>query len=107
MPRISATHCRPAARSARRSTAIVVATLSLVLLGHGCHGDDNDNNGPPLVERTKLDANCSAKFATTLPVFGPAGSIPRVDAAAHANITVTMVETDPQGLPQGSFANIC
>lgn len=104
MPRIAATHCKPAKRPLRRSIAMSVATLSVILLGHGCHGDDNSNNAPTLVARTKLDGSCFAKFATSLPVFGPAGAIPRVDAAAHPNITVTMVETDQQVLPQGAFA---
>jgi FtsP/CotA-like multicopper oxidase with cupredoxin domain len=36
-----------------------------------------------------------------LPVFGPAGSIPRVDAAEHYKLTVTMKEIDQAVLPQG------
>ena len=38
-------------------------------------------------------------FTVPLPVFGPAGNIPRVDVLQHPNITVTMKEIDQQVLP--------
>ena len=40
-------------------------------------------------------------FAVSLPVFGPAGSVPRVDAAAHPRLTVTMKEMTQAVLPLG------
>ncbi|MEJ0002867.1 MAG: multicopper oxidase domain-containing protein [Pararobbsia sp.] len=52
----------------------------------------------------KLNGNCFPKFAVSLPVFGPAGPIPRVDAAAHPSLTVTMTEINQQVLPTGAFA---
>ena len=70
--------------------------------------DPNPSPGPtpsPLFPQTKLDGNCLPKFVTSLPVFGPAGSVPRVDAAAHPNLTVTMKEIDQPVLPQGFEAS--
>src|SRR5271156_6736104 len=55
----------------------------------------------PLVPQTHLNGNCIPRFAVPLPVFGPAGSIPRVDALAHRDLTVTMKEVDQAVLPQG------
>ncbi|MGO9450141.1 MAG: multicopper oxidase domain-containing protein [Candidatus Binataceae bacterium] len=54
-----------------------------------------------LVRQTQLEGKCIPEFATPLPVFGPAGSIPRVLAAAHPNLTITMEEIDQSVLPQG------
>jgi spore coat protein A, manganese oxidase len=54
-----------------------------------------------LVPQTPLHGSCIPKFATPMPVFGPAGSTPRVLAAAHPNLTVTMKEIDQAVLPQG------
>jgi spore coat protein A len=94
-------------RAPRRSAiAVRVACLSLVLLEHGCDSDNNRGLVPgfTLLPQTKLDGKCVPKFAISLPVFGPAGSIPRVDAAAHTNLTVTMMETNQQVLPPGNLA---
>ncbi len=52
-----------------------------------------------LVPQTALPGGCIPQFAVNLPVFGPAGPIPRVDALAHKNITVTMEETAQSVLP--------
>ncbi|MER7468150.1 multicopper oxidase domain-containing protein [Streptomyces sp. NPDC097981] len=54
-----------------------------------------------LVPQTPLSGECIPQFVTLLPVFGPAGSTPRVDAATHRDLTVTMTETDQAVLPQG------
>ena len=39
-------------------------------------------------------------------MFGPAGSVPRVDAASHPSLTVTMKETNQAVLPQG-YSSSC
>jgi len=54
-----------------------------------------------LVPQTHLNGICIPQFAVPLPVFGPAGSIPRVDALTHRKLTVTMTEIDQAVLPQG------
>ena|SRR5271166_4404567 len=54
-----------------------------------------------LVPQTHLNGVCIPHFAVPLPVFGPAGSIPRVDALTHRKLTVTMTEIDQAVLPQG------
>jgi spore coat protein A len=95
-------HRKPAPRSRPATIAMTVAALLSILVAHGCHSDAEIF--PTVVTQTKLDGNCFTKFAISLPVFGPAGSIPRVDAAAHPNLTVTMSETNQQVLPPGSYA---
>lgn len=58
-----------------------------------------------LVDQKPLDGeNCVPKYAVPLPVFGPAGSIPRVDASSHQNLTVTMKEINQAVLPLVKFA---
>jgi spore coat protein A len=52
-----------------------------------------------LVPQTALPGGCVPQFAVPLPVFGPAGPIPRVDATAHKNLTVTLEETAQSVLP--------
>lgn len=101
MSKDAAEHRKPATRSRPGMIALTVAALSSSLFAHGCNsGADNSSL---VVAQTKLDGNCFAKFAISLPVFGPAGAIPRVDAAAHPNLTVTMTETNQQVLPPGSY----
>ncbi len=46
---------------------------------------------------------CVPQWAVPMPVFGPAGPIPRVNAAANPFLTVTMKEIDQVVLPQGTF----
>jgi spore coat protein A, manganese oxidase len=97
-------------RTPRRSaTALSAVSLLLILLGTGCGGVFNTGTLTPptiipLFPQTKLDGTCFPKFAVSLPVFGPAGSIPRVDAASHPNLTVTMMEINQQVLTPGSYA---
>jgi spore coat protein A len=55
-----------------------------------------------LVKQTALPGECIPKFAVPLPVFGPAGTTPRVNALTHSNITVKMKEVDQAVLPQGA-----
>ncbi len=86
-------------RGAIASSALCLLLL-LVLLQHGCGGGATHGSG--LLPQTKLDGRCVPRFAMSLPVFGPAGSIPRVDAAAHSSLTVTMMETDQQVLPSSN-----
>ncbi len=95
----------PAIRSRRSAIALSVVSLLLILLGSGCGTSTSTPlpPSPPAFPQTKLDGDCFPKFAVSLPVFGPAGSIPRVDLAAHPNLTVTMKEIDQPVLPQGSF----
>ncbi len=94
----------PAMGSRRSTIALSMVSLLLILLGSGCGTSTSTlPPPPPAFPQTKLDVSCFPKFAVSLPVFGPAGSIPRVDAAAHPNLTVTMKEIDQAVLPQGSF----
>lgn len=102
MSRDATEHREHVTRPQQGAIAATVAALTMLLLVHGCHSDSSP--GPTVVAQTKLDGNCFTKFAVGMPVFGPAGSIPRVDAAAHPNLTVTMSETNQQVLPQGSYA---
>lgn len=55
-----------------------------------------------LVSQTALPGDCVPRFAVPLPVFGPAGVIPRVHAVTHRTLRVTMTETSQQVLPAGS-----
>lgn len=100
----TAAHRTLEAWSRWRSLALTVALASLMIfLGRGCHSNSSDTSQNfPLFPQTKLNTDCFRKFAVPLPVFGPAGSIPRVDAAAHPNLTVTMTEINQVVLPQGS-----
>ncbi|HMK55227.1 MAG TPA: multicopper oxidase domain-containing protein [Dissulfurispiraceae bacterium] len=54
-----------------------------------------------LVPQTALPGQCVPQFAVSLPVFGPAGPIPRVNALANPLLKVTMKEIDQVVLPQG------
>lgn len=56
-----------------------------------------------LVPQTALPGQCIPQFELPMPVFGPAGPIPRVDAGKHPALTVTMKEIDQAVLPQHSF----
>jgi spore coat protein A, manganese oxidase len=57
-----------------------------------------------LVPQTPIDGSCIPQFSVPMPVFGPAGSIPRVNAINHPNLTVTMKETEQQVLPPAAAA---
>lgn len=59
-------------------------------------------NASTLIPQTALPGDCIPKFQVPLPVFGPAGPIPRVDALKHPALTVTMKEIDQAVLPQGA-----
>ena len=52
-----------------------------------------------LVPQTALPGGCIPQFAVPMPVFGPAGATPRVNATGHRNITVTMNEIEQAVLP--------
>lgn len=55
-----------------------------------------------LVPQTALPGDCIPQFAVPMPVFGPAGNIPRVDALRNPLLTVKMKEVDQAVLPQGA-----
>jgi len=75
--------------------------LHIVALAVLCIWRSGTTQASSLVPQTALDGNCIPKFAVPLPVFGPAGSIPRVDAGTHRKLIVTMKEVDQAVLPQG------
>jgi spore coat protein A, manganese oxidase len=54
-----------------------------------------------LVSQKALPGACIPQFATQMPVFGPGGDSPRVDAFAHPQLDVKMKEVDQAVLPQG------
>jgi FtsP/CotA-like multicopper oxidase with cupredoxin domain len=56
-----------------------------------------------LVQQTALPGACIPQFAVSLPVFGPAGPISRVNAEHHPALTVSMKEINQGVLPQGMF----
>ena len=100
--------------AAHRSAIVLsVVLLLLVFLGNGCGSSTNAPPTPPippapptpLFPQTQLEGKCLPKFEVSLPIFGPAGSVPRVDAAAHPNLTVTMTEIDQPVLPQVSMSH--
>ena len=75
---------------------MVVATLA----GLACYAPGA--SASYLVPQTALPGDCILQFAVPLPVFGPAGPIPRVNAAANPNLQVTLREIDQAVLPQGA-----
>lgn len=56
-----------------------------------------------LVTQTALPGQCVPKWRVPLPVFGPAGTIPRVNTSANPLLTVTMKEINQVVLPQTTF----
>ncbi len=100
LPRESATTASAvstrSSASRGRATAVSFVAWLLILLWSG-----HSANASSLVPQTPLDGNCVPKFAVRLPVFGPAGSVPRVDAFSHPYLTVTMKEVDQAVLPIG------
>jgi spore coat protein A, manganese oxidase len=82
-----------------------MVSLLLILLGSGCGSSPSTlpKPSPPLFPQVQLAGKCLPKFAVSLPVFGPAGSIPRVDAVSHPNLTVTMKKINQPVLLQGSY----
>ncbi|MGW0885985.1 multicopper oxidase family protein [Streptomyces sp. NPDC002671] len=83
-------------RTAGVGLLVVLSTIAVIAPALGAAHADRS-----LVPQTPLPGECIPPFATPLPVFGPAGSTPRVDAADHRRLTVTMRETDQAVLPQG------
>ena len=97
----------------RSAIVLSVVLLLLAFLGNGCGSTNAPPTPPvppapptPLFPQTQLLGKCLPKFEVSLPVFGPAGSVSRVDATAHPNLTVTMTEIDQPVLPQGFYV-IC
>ncbi len=56
-----------------------------------------------LVPQTALPGQCIPKWQVPMPVFGPAGTIPRVRATQYPYLTVTMKEINQVVLPQTTF----
>ncbi len=52
-----------------------------------------------LVTQTWLPGDCIPQFVLSLPVFGPAGPIPRVDAVTHSLLTINFKEIEQSVLP--------
>jgi spore coat protein A, manganese oxidase len=75
----------------RRGVGLLV--ILLVSAGTVCASD--------LVRQRALPGDCIPQFAVELPVFGPAGSLPRVDAVKHPALAVTMKEVEQVVLPLG------
>ncbi len=57
------------------------------------------------VPQTALPGSCIPQFTQSLPVFGPAGPIPRVNATQYPQYSVVMKEIDQAVLPQGFSGN--
>jgi hypothetical protein len=88
----------PFAQPLNHHIVVVLQVLSSALLVLWTIGNASASS---LVEQTNLPGNCIPQFKVALPVFGPAGSIPRVDTVSHKKITVTMKEIDQAVLPVG------
>ena len=92
----------------RSISAFVFLGLALVSAGR--------SHASTLATQTALPGDCVPQFKVEMPVFGPAGSLPRVDAARHSQLTVTMKEIGQVVLPdprkvkypaRDSFGNAC
>src|ERR1700743_3496492 len=76
-------------------TVGVVSLLAIFLASPLSFSADSDPTPPPLVKQDPLDGeHCVPMYAVSLPVFGHAGEMPRVDAASHRELTVTMKENN-------------
>ncbi len=76
-----------------RPLSLLAAGLALGLV---CAGSSKAST---LVPQTALPGGCIPQFAVPMPVFGPAGPIPRVNALMHPKITVNMQEIEQAVLP--------
>ncbi len=81
-----------------------LSQLSGILLGTILAGTVGTAGASTLVSQVAVPGICIPQFAVPMPVFGPAGPIPRVDTAVHKAITVKMKEIDQTVLPPGPFA---
>jgi spore coat protein A len=52
-----------------------------------------------LVPQTAMPGDCIPQFSVEMPVFGPGGALPRVDALLHPVLTVKMKEVGQKVLP--------
>jgi spore coat protein A, manganese oxidase len=89
-------------RAPRRSAIISSVVFLSLFVWENARG----SCATSLVDQTPLEPSCVPMFAVPLPVFGPAGSVPRVDVASHPNLTVTMKEINQAVLPQRG-PNLC
>ena len=71
--------------------------ISLALLLAGTVGNASASTTVP---QTALPGTCIPQFPVPLPVFGPAGPIPRVNTLGHRDITV-MTAVDTQRTKKG------
>ena len=72
-----------------------------LMLGVLLSGIAGSAEASTLVPQSALPGACIPQFAVQMPVFGPAGDVPRVDALKHPFLTVKMKEVDIQVLPKG------
>jgi spore coat protein A len=80
-----------------------LAHLSSIFLGVLFAGAVGTAGASTLVPQTAVPGSCIPQFQVSMPVFGPAGPIPRVDAQEHMLLTVKMKEIEQTVLPQGTF----
>ena len=86
----------------KRTKLLTAIGCALALLIAGNVGSAGASS---LVPQTALPGACIPQFQVPLPVFGPAGPIPRVDAFQHPQLTVKMKEVDQQVLPSTSTSD--
>ncbi len=70
-----------------------------VVLGVLLAGAIGSAGASTLVRQTALPGACVPQFAVPMAVFGPAGTVPRVNALQHPSLTVEMKEVKQEVLP--------
>ncbi len=81
-------------RSVHPVTLFLAGFFAVFMLAAGVAGASSQ------VPQTPLPGGCIPQFQVQLPVFGPAGSIPRVNTKQYPNLKVTMKEINQTVLPQ-------
>jgi spore coat protein A len=76
-----------------------LAKIGLTFLGVVLLGAAGSARASTLVTQTALPGDCVPQFKVEMPVFGPAGDLPRVDALKHPMLTVKMKEVGQTVLP--------
>lgn len=76
-----------------------LANVGFIFLGVILLGAFGSARASTLVTQTALPGDCIPQFKVEMPVFGPAGDIPRVDALRHPLLTVKMREVGQTVLP--------
>jgi len=78
---------------------IQLANSGLLFLGVVLLGAFGSARASTLVTQTALPGDCVPQFKVEMPVFGPGGDMPRVDALRHPFLTVKMKEVGQTVLP--------